>query len=82
VEAVLTENQATLVYAGVSGGQSDIYASAQSPLREFAPGGLIAGVTTADDEVEPWINATCSKLYFRRTPAGNPNDPGQIFVAE
>jgi hypothetical protein len=81
-DAVLTENQATLVYAGVSGGQSDIYASAQSPVREFALGGLITSVETGDDEVEPWINATCSKLYFRRIPAGSPNDPGQIYVAQ
>jgi hypothetical protein len=81
-DAVLTDSQAVLVYTAVSGGQSDIYASAQSPLREFAPGGLIASTTTSDDEVEPWINATCSKLYFRRVPAGSPNDPGQIFVAE
>ena len=79
---MLTENQATLVYGGVSGGQSDIYATPQSPLREFGPGGLIASITTADDEVEPWISATCSKLYFRRIPAGSPNDPGQIYVAE
>ena len=81
-DAALTENQATLVYSGVSGGQSDIYATTQSALREFAPGGLIADINTADDEVEPWINATCSKLYFRRIPSGSPNDPGQIFVAE
>ncbi|HEY5922770.1 MAG TPA: hypothetical protein VIV11_13915 [Kofleriaceae bacterium] len=81
-DAVLTENQATLVYAGVSGGQSDIYATAQSALREFAPGGLIEGITSSDDEVEPWITATCSKLYFRRIPSGSPNDPGQIYVAE
>jgi hypothetical protein len=81
-DAVLTDSQAILVYAGVSGGQSDVYATAQSPLREFATGGLIASITTTDDEVEPWINGTCSKLYFRRIPAGSPNDPGQIFVAE
>jgi hypothetical protein len=81
-DAVLTDSQGTLVYAGVSGGQSDIYATAQSQLREFGPGGLIASIATTDDEVEPWINDTCSKLYFRRIPAGSPNDPGQIFVAE
>jgi hypothetical protein len=81
-DAVLSDNQSTLVYAAVSGGQSDVYATAESPLREFGPGGLIAKITTADDEVEPWIDATCSKLYFRRIPAGSPNDPGQIFVAE
>jgi len=81
-DAVLTGNQAKLVYAAVSGGQSDVYASEQSALREFGPGGLIQDITTADDEVEPWIDATCSKLYFRRIPAGSPNDPGQILVAE
>lgn len=81
-DAVLTDDQAKLVYSAVSGGQSDIYATAQSPLRDFAPGGLIASVTTQHDEVEPWIDGTCSKLYFRRIPAGSPNDPGQIFVAE
>jgi hypothetical protein len=81
-DAVMTDDQAKLVYSAVSGGQSDIYATAQSPLRDFAPGGLIASVTTQHDEVEPWIDGTCSKLYFRRIPAGSPNDPGQIFVAE
>ena len=81
-DAVVTDDQAKLVYSAVSGGQSDIYATAQSPLRDFAPGGLIASVTTQHDEVEPWIDGTCSKLYFRRIPAGSSNDPGQIFVAE
>lgn len=81
-DAVLTGSQAKLVYTVVSGGQSDLYASEQSTLREFGPGGLIPDITTADDEVEPWIDATCSQLYFRRIPAGSPNDPGQILVAE
>ena len=81
-DAVLTASQSKLVYTVVSGGQSDLYASEQSTLREFGPGGLIPDITTANDEVEPWINATCSKLYFRRIPAGSSNDPGQILVAE
>ena len=81
-DAALTQDQATLVYAAVSGGQSNIYATAQSSLRDFDAGGLIADIATADDELEPSIDATCSKLYFRRVPQGTPNDPGQILVAE
>jgi hypothetical protein len=81
-DAVLTDDLAKLVYVAVSGGQADLYASAQSPVRDFASGGVLAELATADDEVEPWIDATCSKLYFRRVPAGSPNAPGTIFVAE
>src|SRR5688500_4221022 len=38
-DAVLTRDQAKLVYAAVSGGQSNIYATAQSSLRDFDAGG-------------------------------------------
>jgi hypothetical protein len=50
--------------------------------NDFSRGGPIASVNTADIELEPRLDATCSKLYFRRVPAGQPNDAGQIYVAE
>lgn len=82
-QAVLADDQAKLVYsATVANTDRDLYASQQDGQRTFAEGGPVAGVNTRDDEVEPWINETCSKLYFRRTPAGQPNDPGTIYVAE
>jgi hypothetical protein len=81
-QAVLSENMRTLVYDAADGAGRNIYASARSPANDFSRGGLLEGVNTADLELEPWIDATCSRLYFRRVPAGQPNDPGQIFVAE
>jgi hypothetical protein len=81
-QAVLTEDQAKLVYS-MTTTSADIYASAQSPARDFGPGNLLDDiVNTDDDEVEPWIDATCMKLYFRRIPQGQPNAAGTIFVAE
>ena len=81
-QAVLTDDQAKLVYSRTTE-SADIYASAQSPARDFGPGTpLDDTVNTSDDEVEPWIDATCSKLYFRRIPQGQPNAAGTIFVAE
>lgn len=81
-QAVLTDDTAKLVYS-MTTVSADIYASAQSPARDFGPGSLLDDIiNTADDEVEPWIDATCSKLYFRRIPQGQPNAAGTIFVAE
>jgi hypothetical protein len=81
-QAVLTDDQAKLVYS-LTTANADIYASAQSPARDFGPGTpLDDTVNTSDDEVEPWIDGTCSKLYFRRIPQGQPNAAGTIFVAE
>lgn len=77
-QAVMTEDMSTLVYE--SGGA--IYGTPRSNANDFGAGGLVDGIDSGDDEIEPWIDATCSKLYFRRRSAGQPNDPGQIFVAE
>jgi hypothetical protein len=80
--AVLSDSQGKLVYAA-TGASSDLYASGHDAQRAFHPGGYIDGVNTPDDEVEPWIDGTCSKLYFRRIPRGQAGvDPGTIFVAE
>jgi hypothetical protein len=84
-QAVMTEDRAKLVYSALSGTASDIFAVEQNPeSRTFDTGGGVVGgmVNTGDSEVEPWINANCSKLYFRRIPAVTPNEAGQIFVAE
>ena len=81
-QATLTEDQAKLVYS-MTTTSADIYASEQSPARDFGPGTLLDDIVNTDDgEVEPWIDATCAKLYFRRIPSGQPNAPGTIFVAE
>ncbi|HUS31767.1 MAG TPA: hypothetical protein VMZ53_24865 [Kofleriaceae bacterium] len=83
-QAVMTEDRAKLVYSALSGIRSDIFAVAQdTESRTFDDeGGGISTVNTNDDEVEPWINADCSQLYFRRIPAETPNEAGQIFVAQ
>lgn len=81
-QAVLTDDQQTLVYAArTDAGSFDIYASARQST--FDAGGAVASVNTPDhDELEPWIDATCSKLYFRQVAVGQSGDPGTIFVAE
>jgi hypothetical protein len=83
-QAVLTDDRAKLVYSAESGTSRGIYAVEQNPdSRTFDDaGGLVAGIDDEGDEVEPWINGDCSKLYFRRIPADTPNEAGQIFVAE
>lgn len=83
-QAVLTDDRAKLVYSAESGTTRGIYAVEQNPeSRTFDDaGGLVAGIDGEGDEVEPWINGDCSKLYFRRIPADTPNEAGQIFVAE
>jgi hypothetical protein len=84
-QAVMTEDRAKLVYSALSGTASDIFAVEQdTESRTFDEGGGLVGgmVNTDDNEVEPWINADCSKMYFRRVPAVTPNEAGQIFVAE
>lgn len=81
-QAVLSDDMRALVYAAKVDADSDLFAVARSSANDFAKGGELIGVNTAADELEPWIDATCSKLYFRRAPAGQPNDAGQIFVAE
>jgi hypothetical protein len=82
--AVMTEDRTKLIYSAISGEHNDIFAVMQNPeSRTFDDGGGgIAGINTVDDEVEPWTNADCSKLYFRRIRADSPNEAGQIFVAE
>jgi hypothetical protein len=82
-QAVMTEDRTKLVYAA-TGGSSDIFAVDQDPVsKEFdKAGGGVTGVNTPDDEVEPWINSACTKLWFRRVPAGMSNEAGQIYVAE
>lgn len=81
-QAVLTDDQQTLVYAAKTAGSFDIFASAKEGA--FDVGGAISGMidTPDHDEVEPWIDGTCSKLYFRRMTVGQSGDPGTIFVAE
>lgn len=81
-QAVITDDQQRLVYAArTDAGSFDIYASAREST--FDAGGMIAGINTPDhDELEPWIDATCSKLYFRQVAVGQSGDPGTIFVAE
>jgi hypothetical protein len=81
-QAVLTDDQQKLVYAAqTKPGSFEIYASLKDTA--FDVGGPIASVNTPDaDEVEPWIDATCTKLYFRRVATGQSGDPGTIFVAE
>jgi hypothetical protein len=81
-QAVLTDDQQTLVYAAKNAGSFDIFASAKD--TSFDVGGAVGGMidTPDHDEVEPWIDATCSKLYFRRVTVGQSGDPGTIFVAE
>lgn len=81
-QAVLTDDQQTLVYAAKSGGSFDIFASAKDSSFDV---GVVVGslVDTPDhDEVEPWIDGTCARLYFRRVTVGQSGDPGTIFVAE
>lgn len=80
--AVMTEDKSKLVFSAKSGAQYDLLASAQDEVRNFQTAGFLADLNTDDDELEPWIDAMCSKLYFRRVPAGQPNAAGQIFVAE
>jgi hypothetical protein len=82
-QAVLTDDQRILVYsARTAPATFEIYASAKDGTA-FDAGGAIASINTPDgDEVEPWIDATCEKLYFRRVAAGQSGDPGTIFVAE
>jgi hypothetical protein len=80
--AVMTEDRSKLVYAALSGDRNDIFAVEQGvDSRTFDEGGgaIILG---NDDEVEPWINDDCSKLYFRRIPSDTPNAAGQIYVAQ
>ena len=81
-QAVLTDDQQTLVYAAKTAGSFDIFASAKD--SSFDVGAAVGGmVDTPDhDEVEPWIDGTCTKLYFRRVTVGQSGDPGTIFVAE
>ncbi|MBV8762658.1 MAG: hypothetical protein JO257_35560 [Deltaproteobacteria bacterium] len=81
-QAVLTDDQQTLVYSAKSAGSFEIFASAKG--TGFDVGDAVQGmVDTPDhDELEPWIDATCSKLYFRRVTVGQSGDPGTIFVAE
>ena len=81
-QAVLTDDQQTLVYSAKSAGSFEIFASAKG--TGFDVGDTVQGaVDTPDhDELEPWIDATCAKLYFRRVTVGQSGDPGTIFVAE
>ena len=81
-QAVLTDDQQTLVYAAKLAGSFDIFASKKG--TGFDAGGAVQDMidTPDHDEVEPWIDATCSRLYFRRVTVGQSGDPGTIFVAE
>jgi hypothetical protein len=83
-QAVMTEDRSKLIYASLSGEHNDIFVVEQDPdSRTFDEGGAsLTLVDTADDEVEPWTNEDCSKLYFRRIPADAPNSAGQIYVAQ
>ena len=80
----MTEDRSKLVFAAKTGAHADIYAVEQSEGNTFDDLGASVGVlvNTGNDEVEPWINADCSKLYFRQIPAEAPTDPGRIFLAE
>jgi hypothetical protein len=83
-QAVLTADVLTLVYAMKLAGtdQTDIYVSQRETTgHTFELGVPIAAVQSDQDEVEPWIDATCSTVYFRRRAPGQLSDPGTIFVA-
>lgn len=62
------DQQLVLVYAATPLGRdtgSDLYVSAKD-FGEFPLGTRIDELTTGAEEVEPFVNADCSKLYFRR----------------
>jgi len=65
---VLTQDLAILVYAArVDGGDSELYASRIDDVEKtWRPGQRLLDVSTAGDEVEPWIDGDCSTLYFHR----------------
>lgn len=84
-QAVMTEDRSKLVFATKTGAHADIYAveqSAEAHTFDDVGAGVGPLVNTGNDEVEPWINEDCSKLYFRQIPAEAPTDPGRIYVAE
>jgi len=68
---VLTADHEILVYTGKIAAQRNnrMFASRRDHSEDaYFPGVevIIDGVPTASDLTEPWINADCSQLYFRR----------------
>ncbi len=65
---VLTSDLFTLVYAARrDGGDSDLHVSRRDEVdKNWYPGVQLIGVNTGADELSPWINADCSRLYFER----------------
>jgi hypothetical protein len=67
-QAVLTQDLRTLVYAGGDGETtSDLYVTTLDPdTNMFGVGQKITSLSTPDPEDEPWIDADCSTIWFRR----------------
>jgi hypothetical protein len=68
-QGVLTEDMTKLVYAAKTeaSATSDLFVAEQSTDRTFDAGQYLDSLNTPDhDEDEPWIDATCSTIWFRR----------------
>jgi hypothetical protein len=85
IDGVQAQGGLVLVYSAVNAasGDVDLFASSRADRNtDFAPGlPFDSSIDTAMDEVEPWVNDTCSNVYFRRRMKGAPTDPGTIMVA-
>lgn len=76
----------TMVVDGRQGGlagPADLYTlSRLQRSDDFArTAAQIDGVNTALDELDPWVNADCSTIWFRRKDPSRTADPGMIYVA-
>lgn len=66
--AEMTGDRRTIVYAAAASGEkSDLFVTTfDDSQTAWPPGERIAELDTAGAEDEPWVNADCSRIWFRR----------------
>jgi hypothetical protein len=66
--AEMTDDRKTIVYAAAATGeQSDLFVTTFDDTQlAWPPGQRIGSLDTSGAEDEPWINADCSRIWFRR----------------
>jgi hypothetical protein len=66
--AVMTDDRRTIVYAAtLDNGTSSVFETTfDETTQAWQPGTAVVGVDKTGAEDEPWINADCSRIWFRR----------------
>jgi hypothetical protein len=66
--AEMTDDRRTIVYAATAiGEQPDLFVTTFDDTQQaWPPGERISTLNTTGAEDEPWINADCSRIWFRR----------------